>query len=127
MIDRELDFDEVMRKTHHEPLGLSESITWFAPPRFDPESAGYYAAQGNASRVFLKGEFHGELAQWRMVRAQQIPDLAYVGSSGFSKPQLYPETLVPLIRKIERAFARWPELFATRLLIVLEKKVEGEG
>ena len=111
---------------HHEPLGLRESITWFAPPGFDPEKAGYYAAQANASRIFLERQFNNELAPWRIIRARQLPEFAYVASGGFSKPQLYPESILPLIRKTERAFARWPEFFATRLLIVLENKMERE-
>jgi SAM-dependent methyltransferase len=111
---------------HHEPLGLRDSITWFAPPGFDPENAGYYAAQSNASKVFLGRKFNSELAPWRIIRARQLPEFAYVASGGFSKPQLYPEVILPLILKTERAFERWPEFFATRLLIVLEKKMEGE-
>jgi hypothetical protein len=106
---------------HHEPLGLSDPIIWLAPAGFDPERAGYYAAQANASRVFLKGEFSDELRDWRLARVHAFADLAYVASGGFSKPQLYPSALLPLIRRVENLFLRWPELTATRLLVVLEK------
>jgi hypothetical protein len=37
---------------HHEPLGLQKPISWFASDGFDPNEAGYYAAQANASKVF---------------------------------------------------------------------------
>jgi SAM-dependent methyltransferase len=110
---------------HHEPLGFRRSISWSAPAGFDPENAGYYAAQGNATRVFLHKEFPDKLAPWRIIRVQELPDFAYVASGGFSKPQLYPKMILPLIRKIEKVFARWPRFSTTRLLIVAEKGVEG--
>jgi SAM-dependent methyltransferase len=106
---------------HHEPLGLDNEITWFAPSSFNPEEAGYYAAQGNAYRVFLDREFSEYLASWELITAQSLPEFAYVASGGFSKPQLYPSLALPLIRKIEKFLARWPRLWSTRLLIVLEK------
>jgi len=89
---------------HHEPLGLREPISWSAPVDFDPESAGYYAAQGNATRVFLDQEFPDKLASWRTVRVHKLLDFAYVESGGFSKPQLYPKAMLPLIRKIENVW-----------------------
>jgi hypothetical protein len=107
---------------HHEPLGFRKPISWSAPAEFDPENAGYYAAQGNATRIFLDQEFSDELAPWRIVEVRQLPEFAYVASGGFSKPQLYPQAILPLIRKIENVFARWPGFSTTRLLIVLEKK-----
>ena len=44
---------------HHEPLALSHRIRWEVPADFDAENTRYYAAQGNASRMFVKGEAHG--------------------------------------------------------------------
>ena len=38
---------------HAEPLALNEEITWQAPDSWSAEDIDYYAAQGNASRVFL--------------------------------------------------------------------------
>jgi SAM-dependent methyltransferase len=109
---------------HHEPLGSRKPITWFAPAGFDSESAGYYAAQCNATRIFLGNEFPEELARWRAIRVQQVSDFAYVASGGFSKPQLYPSAILPLIRRFEEVFASWPQFSTTRLLIVAEKKME---
>lgn len=110
---------------HHEPVGFGRPISWSAPLGFDPENASYYAAQGNATRIFLFQEFRDELAHWRIVQLHQLPEFAYVASGGFSKPQIYPEAILPLIRKIENVFARWPRFSTTRLLIVLEKIIEG--
>jgi hypothetical protein len=107
---------------HHEPLGLHEPINWFAPDGFDPEDAHYFAAQANASRVFLGNDFKEVLKPWNLLRREQLPEIAYVASGGFSKPQLYPLAALPLIRQLEKLLAAWPTLFATRLLIVLAKE-----
>jgi len=106
---------------HHEPLGLGNKITFFAPENFNPEETAYYAAQGNASRVFFLNEFPEYLRLWQLMKVQALPEIAYVASGGFSKPQLYPSIALPFIRKMEKILARWPRLFATRLLVVLEK------
>jgi SAM-dependent methyltransferase len=107
---------------HHEPLGLNEPITWCAPDEFDPGSAGYFAAQANASRVFVGNEFKKELSLWTLMMCEQLSDIAYVASGGFSKPQLYPLLALPIIRGLEKLLATWPSLFATRLLVVLAKQ-----
>jgi hypothetical protein len=49
-------------------------------------------------------------------------DIAYVASGGFSKTQFYSSSLLPVIRAFEKILALSPSLFATRLLVVLEKK-----
>jgi SAM-dependent methyltransferase len=107
---------------HHEPLGLGEPIQWFAPVNFSPDEMSYYAAQGNAQRVFVAGEFAAELADWRIVRRKLMAAIPYVASGGFSGPQLYPQRLLPLLRLIDRAATWVPSLFGTRLLVVLEKR-----
>jgi SAM-dependent methyltransferase len=106
---------------HREPLALRRSITWLAPSGFHPECAPYYAAQGNAWRIFVRNEFPGRLEPWKVRRLQQLPEMAYIASGGFTKLQLYPGQMLSLIRRIEKLAARWPAIFATRLLVVLEK------
>ena len=56
-----------------------------------------------------------------MIKAQQISAIAYAASGGFSKPQLYPTAALPLLRKLETILDLFPILFATRLLVILEK------
>jgi hypothetical protein len=107
---------------HHEPLGLRERISWFAPDGVDPTEADYYAAQANASKVFLGNQFKKQLSSWNIPILESFPDIAYVASGGFSKPQFYPLSLLPIIRAFEKILGLWPDLFATRLLVILEKK-----
>lgn len=107
---------------HHEPLGLKQPIQWLAPKDFSPDEMSYYAAQGNAQRIFLSENFAAELENWRVVRRHLMAAIPYVASGGFSGPQLYPKGFLPFLRRIDR-LANWaPTLFATRLLVVLEKE-----
>ncbi len=106
---------------HEEPLGLSEPIQWQSPEVFDPATAPYYAAQGNAWRLFVRNDPRPDLAGWRIVRVQRLAAISYVGSGGYSGPQLYPAALLSLMRGIDRICDLIPSLFATRLLVVLEK------
>ncbi len=105
---------------HHEPLGLGEEINWTVPE--GPPSLRYYAAQGNAWRMFFK---HGSpphtTAGLALRNVRTFSALSYVASGGFSKPQLYPRALLPLVRTVERLLDHAPRLFATRMLVVLER------
>jgi SAM-dependent methyltransferase len=107
---------------HHEPLGLQDEIRWWAPAGFSPGEMTYYAAQGNAHRVFFSEEWASQLGDWRTVRQSLLGAISYVASGGFSGPQLYPQRLLPALRALDRVASGLPACFATRLLVVLEKK-----
>jgi len=107
---------------HHEPLGLRDEICWWAPAGLSPAEMTYYAAQGNAQRVFFNDEWVARLSDWRPVRKQLLAAVSYVASGGFSGRQLYPRSLLPAFRAVDRLAECIPALFATRLLVVLEKK-----
>jgi len=106
---------------HHEPLALLDPITWEAPEGSKTENHGYYAAQGNACRIFVRGERPGPIDGWTISRVERHPDLSYVAAGGFSGPQLYPRFLLPLLRAIDLFASPLPSVFSTRLLVVLEK------
>src|SRR5215216_2518343 len=106
---------------HEEPVALLQEIEWDAPVGWSPDQIDYYAAQGNASRVFLGRRFRQKLISWKNIRTIRLPALAYAASGGFSKPQLYPTSALPLIRKLEKGLGLVPILFATRLLVVMER------
>ena len=106
---------------HHEPLGLEEKIEWTAPDGCSDDEATYYAAQGNASRVFGSEAFKKELQMWRMLEVECFSGLAYVASGGFRGPQLYPDILWPLLNRIDSVLSKFPRL-ASRMLVVLEQE-----
>ncbi len=111
----------IFGRFHHEPLGLGETIEWDAPAGWNPEQHGYYAAQGNASRIFADGELCEKLAGWSVVEVKRMPAFSYIGSGGFRGPQVYPRVLLPVVRAVENVFGLMPRLFSTRLLVVLER------
>jgi SAM-dependent methyltransferase len=106
---------------HHEPLGYAEPIDWSVPENFDPATQTYYAAQANCWRMFRPKLPHEALPGWRVASVKLLPALAYVASGGIRGPQLYPAVLLPMLRFLEKLSAPFPGLFATRMLVVLEK------
>jgi SAM-dependent methyltransferase len=106
---------------HHEPVGEREPIRWLAPDGSDLRNAGYYAAQGNAWRLFVRNELGQPLDDWTIRTAKPIVSTAYLASGGFSKPSFYPDATLPLAIALDRLLSCLPRIFATRLLVVLER------
>lgn len=106
---------------HDEPIAVTKRIEWEAPAGWSPEQIDYYAAQGNASRVFLGKSFRRQVRDWQTIQTQRLSAIAYAASGGFSKPQLYPTSTLPFIRSLEKVLDLFPVLFATRLFVILEK------
>lgn len=107
---------------HHEPVAFHQPVQWFAPPDFQADDAPYFAAQSRAHRLFMHGEQREKLASWEIIETRPLAAPAYLVSGGFSKPQLCPAALYPWLRRLDRMLSRLPSLFATRLLVVLEKR-----
>ena len=106
---------------HSEPIAITKKIEWFAPDGWSPESVDYYAAQGNASRIFVGRSFGQNLKDWKKAETIRLSAIAYAASGGYSKPQLYPASMLPTIKGMEKLLDLFPALFATRLLVILEK------
>jgi SAM-dependent methyltransferase len=106
---------------HKEPVNYFRNIEWKAPDDADLSNLEYYAAQGNASRVFTKKEFTAKLKGWRIRKIKRISSISYVGSGGYSRKQFYPDRLYGFFCMIDKACDFLPSVFSTRLLIVLEK------
>jgi SAM-dependent methyltransferase len=106
---------------HHEPVGLFKKINWNAPDDFNIRTSDYYAAQGNAQRVFYNSKYRNRLNEWTMVHKEKLSAISYVLSGGYSKPQLYSLKWYKSIKKIESLLDYLPCLFSTRLLVVLQK------
>jgi SAM-dependent methyltransferase len=106
---------------HDEPIAIMKRIEWDAPENWSSEKIDYYAAQGNATRIFIGNRFRPKLGDWHQPKIIRLTAIAYAASGGFSKPQLYPSSMLPLIKKLEKLLGLFPALFATRLLVILEK------
>lgn len=103
---------------HHEPIawgGEIEMADTFPRPR------GYYAAQGNATRIFFRQENAECLHGWSIFRAEALASFGYLLSGGFSKPALYPARLLPLWQWLDRGLSRFPTLFGARCLVGLRR------
>jgi hypothetical protein len=61
------------------------------------------------------------LTDWKKIKTIRLSAISYVASGGYSKPQLYPTSMLPLLKRLEKVLDLFPVLFATRLLVVLEK------
>jgi SAM-dependent methyltransferase len=105
---------------HHEPVGMGLPITWDAPAGFSPADADYFASQGAATRIFWRREDPARLAGWELLEVSPLPAFEYFATGGFSGPQLGGGAF-RLWRGLDRLVARWPNLFAARLLVVLKR------
>lgn len=107
---------------HPEPVAYRDAIVWDAPNGWAATDVDYYAAQGNATRVFFGREGKSLPSGWDVIHRARFSAIAYIGSGGYSKPQMYPDALYPVLRSLETVLDLAPALFATRLLAVLEKQ-----
>lgn len=105
---------------HHEPLALDREIAWVPGTETGSES-DYYAAQGNAFRIFVKGEHRSDLNAWSRISVTRLAEWSYLLTGGFSGPNLCPAPLLPLYRFIDRLLDFFPALFSSRLFVVLTK------
>ena len=107
---------------HHEPIGFEQPIVASAPREFSPDKDDYYAAQGNATRVFWHNACPEILDGWDVVARERIGAWPYALTGGYSKPQLYPAALYPLLARLDKLMEMVPSLSALRALIVLRKR-----
>ena len=107
---------------HHEPVAVFDNIEWNAPSGWSPDQDSYYAAQGNAYRIFWGKERQHLPSNWEVISQRRFSAVSYVASGGYSKPQLYPSSAYPLMKGIDAVCDLLPMLFATRLLVALQKR-----
>jgi SAM-dependent methyltransferase len=108
---------------HHEPISVFDAITWGAPAGWKVEDDSYYAAQGNAYRVFFAPPHQYPLDNMRILVKKRFSAISYVASGGYGKAQLYPDALYSFMKVVDNLADFLPILFATRLLVVLEKTI----
>ncbi len=104
---------------HHEPIGFDQPITPAAPRDFDPGQDDYYAAQGNATRVFWQGACPEILDGWDVIARERIGAWPYALTGGYSKPQLYPAMMYPLLARFDKLLELAPAESAVRGVVVV--------
>jgi SAM-dependent methyltransferase len=104
---------------HHEPVAMKEPVD-FAETY--PRPRDYYAAQGNATRLFFRGESRDWLAGWNVAHAQAFSAFSYLLSGGYSKPAMYPAALLGMMRGFDSALSCCPRVFGGRCLVELRKQ-----
>ena len=101
---------------HHEPVAWRAPI--YGAPQL-PRPRDYYAAQGNATRLFFRREQGVWPAGWTIFHAEAFASFSYLGSGGFSKPAAYPAGFLTWMQRCDQALSRWPRLFGARCVIGL--------
>jgi len=105
---------------HKEPLGIFKKIQWKAASKREALRQGYYAAQGNAFRIFCRKKTNICLNRWDVVHCERISALSYIASGGYSGPSLCKPSSLRKWDAVDRFLQLFPSLFATRLLVGLE-------
>lgn len=107
---------------HHEPIAWRDKIEFFAPSGWSSANDSYYAAQGNATRIFFsKNGLIENFKNWRLVSKERLALLSYALSGGYSKPQMYPDSFYPLMQKVDAVADLIPGILGTRALVTLER------
>ncbi len=101
---------------HHEPVAWRKPIN---SADVAPRPRGYYAAQGNATRLFFRGELGRWPPGWKVFHAQVFSSFAHILSGGFSRPSFYPIRCLGALQRCDQTLSRWPRLFGGRCLIGL--------
>jgi len=101
---------------HHEPVGLRNPIDHSEAA---PNPRDYYAAQGNATRLFFRRSGGAWPPGWSVFHAKALSSFSYLLSGGFSKPAMYPGVWLSRMQGIDRSLSRWPRLFGARCLVGL--------
>jgi SAM-dependent methyltransferase len=103
---------------HPEPVALRRTISKEVQK---PKIEGYYAAQGNATRVFFnRGEIKTPPSLC-IETAEAFACFSYLLSGGFSKRSFYPISMFSIMKWVDKRLSRWPKMFAGRCVIEIVK------
>ena len=101
---------------HHEPIAWNKPINYSDDLQSEDR---YYAAQGNATRLFFQLETEKWLKGWKIFYKLPVVSFSYLLSGGYSKPAMYPEMALPMLQKLDSLLSNLPSLFAARCLVGL--------
>ena len=99
---------------HHEPIAAKQPINL---ADVLPRPRDYYAAQGNATRLFFRREIPDWPPGWTLFHARAFSSFSYLLSGGYSKPALYPGSWLNALQRLDNLLSRWPRLFGARCLV----------
>ena len=102
---------------HHEPVAWRQPID-LADSLSRPRD--YYAAQGNATRLFFQKEILRWPGGWNVFHAEAFSCFHYLLSGGYSKRALYPAGWLERLRRWDEKLSRWPRLVGGRCLVGLK-------
>ena len=103
---------------HHEAVAMKSSIEFAGSY---PRPRDYYAAQGNATRLFFREESRDWLAGWKLEHAEAFSAFSYLLSGGYSKPAMYPAGMLGMMRCLDNTLSCCPRLFGGRCLVELRQ------
>lgn len=111
---------------HHEPIHAKEPLQWYLPEGQDPVTLPYYAAQGNAWKFFRGGSLPDAFpGAWHFRQVDYFASLDWLAAGGFRGHQLCPSWMGLPLSLLSKLLQKAPTLFATRMLVVLEKLDSG--
>lgn len=103
---------------HHEPINFRQKIS---TSEERPQLETYYAAQGNATRMFFGKSRSALPTGWGVTHAEAFSCFAYLLSGGFGKRSFYPKNFHKPISSIDRLLSKAPRVFAGRCLVTLTR------
>ena len=104
---------------HHEAVALRQPIS---VAEVLPRPRDYYAAQGNATRLFFSNARADWRENWDVFHAEAFSAFSYLLAGGYSRPACYPTRWLPALQALDQWLSRWPRLFGSRCLVGLSKR-----
>ena len=106
---------------HHEPVAWKDEIDLSEEA---PAEQAYYAAQGNATRLFFAREIRLPKTL-QLKKTQARSDFAYLLSGGLSKAALYPTSCYWVLKMVDHLLSIAPRALGVRCLVVLERSASA--
>lgn len=108
---------------HHEPINADKPPPYFIPEGVQIDKLQYYAAQGNAWRMFYREGLPESLSRlWSRPQITFYSAFDWLAAGGFRGRQFAPTFMLPILKGLSRLTQPFPKIFATRMLLVLDKQ-----
>lgn len=104
---------------HKEPNGFNFKISTRLNIGLNLDD--YFAAQSYPYRIFYKNEIDYS-DYFSKIKIELKSDFAFLGSGGYGYSQFYPSNMYNIFKKLDSFLSLFPQIFAARMLIVIENK-----